>query len=157
MLKEQINTFSTRITQASKLGLVGITYEIILSYIQNAKDALDNDDTSIFNSEIKEAQKFLRDLQTSLDMKQAISRELMALYIYCNKQFVLAIVKKSAEPLTVITTIITNLHSAYSSILKKGDLSPAMTNTEQLYAGLTYGKHSLNETTLYSEQRGYKA
>lgn len=156
MDKERMQSFIARITQASQTGLVVITYDIILEYLNSATNLLKKDDIVSFEMEIIEAQKFLRNLQDSLDMNVGLSRELMALYIYCNKQLIDARIKKDSSYLDIVTKVITNLCDGYIEVNKK-DNSSIMTNTEQIYAGLTYGKKSLNETTLYSEQRGYKA
>ena len=53
--------------------------------------------------------------------------------------------------------IFRELREAFSEVAKQ-DTSPSlMEHTQQLYAGLTYGKGTLNETLLSGNSRGYKA
>lgn len=156
MKTEQMNSFTARITQASQTGLVVITYEIIITYIENAKASFTKNDFMQFQSEIKEAQKFLKDLQYNLNMELEISRNLMSLYIFCNKQLIEAMIKSTVGPLESVEKIINNLSTAFNEILKEDHSMPAMRNSEVVYAGLTYGKHALNETRMNSVNRGYK-
>ena len=153
MEKEKIQSFLTRITQTSQTGLVVITYDIILAYIESASNHISN--IEAYDEKLIEAQKFLRNLQESLDMTIDLSKDLMALYIFCNKQIIDARIKKDASYLDVVIKVLANLRDGFQEIAKH-DTSSTMANTEQIYAGLTYGKNSLNETTLYSEERGFK-
>ena len=50
------------------------------------------------------------------------------------------------------------LHSAYLQLEKEDSSEKLMQNTQRVYAGLTYGRYSLNEDVSYSYMnRGLKA
>lgn len=48
MTEEKIREFSLRISQTSRTGLVAITDEIIITYIEDAKKALGENDKEAF-------------------------------------------------------------------------------------------------------------
>jgi flagellar protein FliS len=51
-----------------------------------------------------------------------------------------------------------NLHDAYAELEKEDTSDKLMGNTQKVYAGLTYGKYSLNEdVTAVSYNRGLMA
>ena len=63
----------------------------------------------------------------------------------------------NVEPLENAEIVLKPLGEAFSEVAKQ-DTSPSlMEHTQQLYAGLTYGKGTLNETLLSGNSRGYKA
>ena len=69
MTEEKIREFSLRISQTSRTGLVAITDEIIITYIEDAKKALGENDKEAFLFNIGKAKQFVDDLSSSLDIK----------------------------------------------------------------------------------------
>lgn len=146
MEKEVIKEYAARIAQASKTELVVITYEIINNYIEDAMECYKNQDLEGFRFNIKKAKQFVNDLQANLDFNYKLSFELMSLYLYINKCLVSSSIRKSTENLPVCQRIIASLKNAFSQVAKTDKRGSAMPNSEQIYAGLTYGKSSmLNE------------
>ena len=146
MEKEVIKEYAARIAQASKTELVVITYEIINNYIEDAMECYKNQDLEGFRFNIKKAKQFVNDLQVNLDFNYKLSFELMSLYLYINKWLVSSSIRKSAENLPLCQRIIASLKNAFSQVAKTDKRCSAMPNSEQIYAGLTYGKSSmLNE------------
>lgn len=146
MTKEEIRNFSLRITQSTKTGLVVITYEIIINYINSAKECFENDDMEGLSQNIKLAKSFVDDLSSNLDFRYKISFNLMSLYMFINRNLLKANIRKNTELLDECIKIITSLKEAFSSIEAEDKRGGAMPNSEQVYAGLTYGKGSnLNE------------
>ena len=58
MTEEKIREFSLRISQTSRTGLVAITDEIIITYIEDAKKALGENDKEAFLFNIGKAKQF---------------------------------------------------------------------------------------------------
>ena len=52
----------------------------------------------------------------------------------------------------------TKLKAAFEEVAKQDTSEPLMENTQQVYAGLTYGKGSLNEVLMSRDEynRGYR-
>jgi len=146
MKKEAIQGFAARVTQASKSELIVILYEMILEVIADARQAYDAGDLSAFDKELKKAQKFMNELITSLDYHYAISYDLLSLYLYTNKRIITSIIKRNPVSLDSAEVVISRLLTGFEGVSKEDKSGPMMRNTQQLYAGLTYGRGKLNET-----------
>ncbi|NLK99652.1 MAG: flagellar protein FliS [Clostridiales bacterium] len=146
MTKEMIQSFTARISQASRSELVVILYEMTLARIEDAEKSYEKNDLSKFDKELKSAQKYVSELMASLDYRYKISYDLLSLYLYTSKQIIRAIVKQNPLTLQSAKVILKKLLTGFEGVSKLDTSGPMMRNTQQLYAGLTYGKGTLNET-----------
>lgn len=153
MQKEAVQAFTVRITQASKSELIVILYEMILEEIKEAKDAYANNDLTAFDKELKQAQKFLNELMSALDYQYKISYDLLSLYLYVNKGIITAIIQRKPDSLASAESVLQKLLIGFEGVSKEDTSGPMMRNTQQLYAGLTYGKGTLNETYIDPNDR----
>ena len=153
MKKELIQDFSLRISQASKTELVVIMYDIILEDIKAAKEALAEKNSEGVAHELKHAGRMLNELMGALDYTYPISYQLMSLYIFLNKQLIDAGREQDSKMLDDAADIFETLRESFSRISALDYSGPLMQNTQQVYAGLTYGKGTLNETCLDPSQR----
>lgn len=159
MNKEAIQSFTARITQASKSELIVILYEMTLVRIEEAEKSYRENDLSNFDKELKSAQKYVSELMAALDYRYGISYDLLSLYLYTNKHIIRAIVKQNPLTLQYAKSILKKLLVGFEEVSKSDKSGPMMRNTQQLYAGLTYGKGSLNETYIdpSNKSRGFIA
>lgn len=159
MNNEAIQSFTARITQASRSELIVILYEMTIAKIENAEKAYLDNNLKAFDKDLKSAQRYVSELMASLDYKYKISYDLLNLYLYTNKHIITAIVKR--DPLTLKNTksILKKLLTGFEGVSKVDKSGPVMCNTQQVYAGLTYGKGSLNETYIdpSNKSRGFIA
>lgn len=153
MTKEALQGYTARITQASKSELIVIIYELIISNTKEAIKAYNSKDFVTFDKELKQAQTFLRELMVALDYSYQLSFDLLSLYIFVNKQFITAIIKKKPDTLESAISILEKLLIGFEGVSKEDTSGPMMYNTQQLYAGLTYGKGTLNETYIDPDDR----
>lgn len=159
MNKETVQSFTARITQASKSELVVILYEMTLVRIEDAEKSYQESNLSNFDKELKSAQKYVSELMAALDYRYAISYDLLSLYLYTNKHIITAIVKQNPLTLQYAKIILKKLLTGFVEVSKSDKSGPMMRNTQQLYAGLTYGKGTLNETYIdpSNKSRGFIA
>ena len=129
MDRELAQDFTRRVTQASRTELVVITYEIILEDFRSAKTAFEKKDRELYEKELKHALRFLNELIGALDFSIAAA------------------------------SVIETLRRAFKEISLLDHSGPVMQNTQQLYAGLTYGKGTLNEAYIDPNEvnRGFLA
>ena len=146
MKKEAIQAFAARATQASRSELIVILYEMILTEINEAKEAYHQEDITTFDKELKRAQKFVNELTVTLDYQYTVSLDLASLYLYINKRIITAIIKRNPVSLDSAESVLKKLLIGFEGVSKEDKSGPMMRNTQQLYAGLTYGKGKLNET-----------
>ncbi len=159
MKQEDTKAYAARVTQASKSELVVIMYEIILSHIKEAKEFHKKGDLEGFDKELKSSQKFLSELMGTLDCRYVIGLDLMALYLFVNKRIITAIIRRKPDTLDSAEKVLKDLLIGFDGVSKQDNTGPVMKNTQQIYAGLTYGRGTLNETFLDPNQmnRGFKA
>lgn len=159
MTQEQIQTYTLRVSQASPCELVVIMYDIILDDVKNARNAKNAGDTKQYQNDLSHAVKFVNELMGALDFSQPISFRLMSLYIYVNKMLVKARVTERWDSLNDVELVIEKLRAGFDGIKDQDTNGPVMQNVQQVYAGLTYGKGTLNETCLNAQDynRGFNA
>jgi flagellar protein FliS len=159
MKKEAIREFTLRVVQASNSELTVILYEMILTELEEAQEAFENGDLAAFDKELKLAQKYVCELQATLNYSYVISYDLLSLYLYVNKCIIQAIVRRNPLTLQSAKSVMRKLMIAFEEISKTDKTGPVMRNTQQLYAGLTYGRGYLNEVNIdpSNKNRGFIA
>ena len=159
MRKELIQEFSMRVTQASRSELIVIMYEIILNDIEYAREAFADGDIATYEKELAHAGRFVNELMASLDFSIGLSYHLMSLYIFANKELTAAKVQKQPENLSGVADIFEKLLAGYKKVSEEDMSGPVMKNTQQVYAGLTYGRGTLNEmyVNMNESKRGFMA
>lgn len=159
MNKEAVQSFTARITQASRSELIVILYEITLAKIEDAEKAYQENNLAEYDRELKGAQKCVSELMACLNYNYKISYDLLSLYLYTSKHIITAIVKQNPLTLQYAKSILQKLLVGFEEVSKIDNSGPMMRNTQQLYAGLTYGKGTLNETSIdpSNKSRGFIA
>ncbi len=157
MEKLTTEDYVARIANATPLQLVIISYELIIKYIEDASDCIDNEKMFEFN--LNKSKDFLDDLKNSLDMSLEISRNLMSLYNYVGQQISYYRFSKKSEHAEEAKKVINELLDGWRTIEnQEEDKTPLMENTQQLYAGLTYDRSGkLSEYVETDAKRGFKA
>ncbi|HHV09711.1 MAG TPA: flagellar protein FliS [Clostridiales bacterium] len=154
MKKEAIHAFTARVTQASRSELTVILYEMILAELTEAQEAYGQGDLPGFEKELKRAQKYVSELMATLDYKYTISYDLMSLYLYVNKRIITAVMKREPEPIKSAQSVLQKLLTGFEGVSRQDKSGPMMKNTQKVYAGLTYGRGMLNETSLDPSTKG---
>lgn len=159
MVKEKLQEFTVRITQANRSELVVIMYDIIIADIDYAKELMEKGNKEQYVKECRHAQKVLNELMATLDYQYAMSYDLLSLYSYVNKRLVAGCMKYDVNELSEAVLVIDKLRDGFSAVSKQDTTGPVMANTQQVYAGLTYGKGTLNESAigLNDINRGFMA
>lgn len=159
MDSDMTQAYATRVTQANRSQLIVIIYEIILDHIKSGIKAYENHDLETFDKDLKQAQKFVNELISTLDFKYPISFDLANLYLYTNKRIITAIIQRKPDSLESGIKVMESLYKGFLGVEKEDFSQPLMENIQQVYAGLTYGKGALNETFIDSkeETRGFRA
>lgn len=156
MKKEKLQEFTLRITQSNRTQLVVVIYEIILSYMEDAKESLEASDLESFMEALDKSMGFVKELVGALDFQYEISAQLFSLYLYVNKCLNRARVKKDASELKGVRIVIEGLKKSFEEIAKTDKTGPVMKNTQAVYEGFTYGKDSKNQVFQNGEEnRGF--
>ena len=157
MTDEKKQEFTRRITQANSTEMVIVIYDICLLYIDEADSAVKNDDAAGLKHSVINIRKCINELIGSLNYEYTPAGELLQLYIYCSRHLVAVQTKKETQALEEIRSIISRLRDAYAQIAHINTSGPVMSNSESVYAGLTYGRGTLNEDVVGTPNRGFLA
>ena len=156
MTKERKQEYTLKITNASATGLIVILYDLAIEYINDAKTCFDNNDHEGARTLCTNADRVLGDLISSLDFSYEIAFPLFRIYEYISKEISMAVIKNDAGALDACVKMLCALKDSFEELAKKDASGPVMNNTQSVYAGLTYGKGTLNESTSYtSDNRGF--
>ncbi len=156
MNKGKSQEFAARVAEASRSELTVIVYDVILEDITEARDICDKDRAE-FKHLCLHASRFVSELMRTLDFRYDLAKELMRLYIYVNGKLNEAAFSGRVKPLDEAERVMPKLREAFAEVAKQDKSGPLMAHTQQLTAGLTYGKGSLNEVTLDETNRGFLA
>ena len=158
MKREDKQQFTLRITQANPTELIVILYEMLLCYLEDAENALHEQEIGLFHEAIRKARGCLNELIDSLNVKYEPAPTLQQLYLFCIRRLALGEARKDEALLAEIRRVIEPLHDAYGQIAKQNNAGPVMNNTQAVYAGLTYGRNTLTENMAdQSSNRGMLA
>lgn len=157
MTKELKQQFTLKISQANKTQLVVILYEMLLVYIEEAKQAYKAENKEEFRQGVKRAKACLHELMASLHFEYALSGNLLQLYAYADKKLTKADIRYGVEELAYVEAIMEKLHAAFETVSAQDTSAPVMANTQTVYAGLTYGKNNLTENLAdQGSSRGFR-
>ena len=158
MTKEQIHTYTRKITMANKTQMITIIYEMVLDYIDDAKESLKNNDEKGFLEGLSRAMNCIDELIHSLNVNYELGNNLLALYLFEKKQIIKAAAKVSSEELIHVINTFKKLHEAYLLLETENKEESIMINVPKVYVGLTYGKGRLQESIAGDfVSRGYMA
>lgn len=148
--------FTRRLSQCNSGGMIVIMYEILFTYMQDAQKAYESDNHAAMKEAIRRSQAVLDELIHSLNFAYDISSNLHSLYVFCKNELARSLYENRMDGLQEADKILRRLYYAFSEAAKQDTSAPIMSNTQQIYAGMTYGRTSLNENDMnYDHQRGF--
>lgn len=144
MKKEKKQEFTLRITRANKTQMVVILYDMVLVYLQDCLESFDKEDYKEYKWNIERAKDCIDELLNSLHMEYEIAGILKSLYFFYKRELTTAAVLQKKEMVLPVMQMIQELKESYEQVSSQDTSAPIMQNTQTVYAGLTYGKTSLN-------------
>ena len=148
MTEEKKNEFTKRIADAGRGEMVVVVYDIAISYLEEAIEAIGAGDKEAQSQALSGCRKSIGNLIDSLNMDYDISGNLLSLYTYFNKQLTLSRINSDVKEMQQIEDMMKNLRDSFAEVAKS-DKGPAMVETERhVEVGMTYGKGVLNENVV---------
>lgn len=159
MEKSKLQEFAARVTQANRSELVVVIYEAVLASIAEGKRCLAEEQIEEARLEISRARSLITELMGSLDMQYGISHYLRQLYIFAYHELCHVIAMRQPELFDHASDIFEKLLPSFQEVAKQDDSEAVMQNVQTIYAGLTYGRGTLNETigVEVDTNRGFQA
>lgn len=155
MQKEQIQEFTSKITLSNRTGLTVVTYEILFVYLADAKSALKEERWDDYKTSIRKAQKCVTELMETLNFTYDLSMELHRIYGYGKELLAKAMYKRSEAEIDECETLLRMLYESFVKVAETDKSPILMQNTEQVYAGYTYGRNDVNSSSDVNPSRGF--
>jgi len=144
-----------RISSATRTELVVINFDLIIDYLKEAHENSSDEKTFMFN--VRKSREFLREMKLALNMDYDISKEYLSAYRHIDKLEAAYLFSKDETKYSQAIELLEKFRKAWSEV-SDPDNKPVMHNTEQMYAGLTYGRGGrLNEYVDTQANRGFQA
>ncbi len=158
MNRDKISAFTLKIASSNGCGLISILYDI---YEEYETDALDNFKAGQVDEAVDALRKcaeVVSHLQNDLNFEYKVSGNLYALYDYVKRNISKSMYKADTDGLMEAKKVMDELGDAFKQLAKEDTSSPIMKNTQQIMAGITYSRDSLNESILGNQaSRGFWA
>lgn len=169
MTREEKQGFTLRITNANKSELTVILCDMFLAY---ANETLQELEKWNLHKEIPEMPQSLKDsfrhtkaclremIQSlpadaaSEDVKR-LMKNVLGLYRFAESEIIKAQAGRNPEALKHAIVVIESLNQAYAKVSKQDKSRAMMENTEQIYAGMTYGRNAIHESSNAGANRGF--
>ncbi len=158
MTDEKKKEFTRRLSLCNASEMIVIEYDIFFAYLDDALEAFEVGGEP-FKQAIRHADAVLQRLQDALDFKYELAGQLYPLYNYSRRQLALAQATHKKKMISNARNVMNKLYDAFVKIAAEDTSEPVMHNAQAVYAGYTYGKHSLNEQTVdvSRQSRGFLA
>ena len=149
--------FQRRLSQCNKGEMIVIMYDILFAYLEEAKEEHNAGNYEGYKDAIKQGQATLDMLMNALDFKYDISKELYRLYVTSKNLLSKAIYQNRTDGILEAEEIMKRLYQSFCEVAKADTSGAIMKNTQKVYAGMTYGRSSLNENLVNDNNRGFLA
>lgn len=159
MTKERINEYVLRVSQANTSQLHVILQDIIIERLQESLTIYEDAGREAYAAYMKKTQQFMQELMAGLNIGSAVAKEVLSIYLYVNEKIIASYIQRQPVNTEQLISIMQRLRASFGTVSEQDSEEPIMKNTQQVYAGLTYGKGYLNESCDLSQMpnRGLKA
>lgn len=149
--------FTRRLSQCNKGEMIVIMYDIVFAYIDDAKKAHEQGERETYKTALRKAQNSIDALTKALDFKYEVAKNLNQLYVHSKNLLAKAMYQNKTDGIKEAEDILKRLYSSFCEAAKTDTSGPLMRNVQQVYAGYTYGRKSLNENIINDYHRGFFA
>lgn len=147
--------FTRRLSQCNNGEMIVIMYDIVFAYMDEARVAHEGELYEDYKAAVKKSQSAIDTLIGALNFKYDIARDLHKLYVYAKNCLAKAIYQNRLDGLEEAEKILKRLYASFYEAAKLDTSGPLMRNTQQVYAGMTYGRNTLNENCFEDYHRGF--
>lgn len=158
MKEESKKAYVARVAQANPSQLISLIYEMMEECLTDTEEAIKQGNIGDYQKNMVQFRGFINELMGSLNYEYPISFDLRKIYVWMDKIAVEVLIQKENQKLTHLKDLVAKLKTGFDQVALQDERPAVMEHTQTIYAGLTYGKASLNETMeLGNENRGFRA
>ena len=138
MTPELKQEYTRRITSANRTGIIVITYEIALGYLNDSREAAKTGSREDCRRELRNASRCVEQLLAALNYDYVISINLMRIYNYVLECIRKVSCSMDLSGLDEPEKILRRLHDSFEEVAKTDSSPPMMSVSDEVYDGLTY-------------------
>ena len=119
-MKNPYQTYSNNaVTTASPGELTLMLYNGCLKFINQAKQAITDQNIEVKNTSIQKAQAIIQELMVTLNMDMAVSENLLSLYDYLNRRLIEANIKSDTAILEEVEGFVAEFRDTWKEVIQK--------------------------------------
>ncbi|HEY9577046.1 MAG TPA: flagellar export chaperone FliS [Pseudobacillus sp.] len=119
-MKNPYQTYSNNaVTTASPGELTLMLYNGCLKFINQAKQAITDQNIEVKNTCIQKAQAIIQELMVTLNMDMAVSENLLSLYDYLNRRLIEANIKSDTAILEEVEGFVAEFRDTWKEVIQK--------------------------------------
>lgn len=154
MNSELKKSYALRISQANNVEMIIVSYEIINTYLEDAKCSDIN--SYEYDNNLDMANRCIEEMMVNLHYEYEPAKSLKQLYLYMKKLIRDAKYDRNTGAIEEIQRLVMRLHDSYEQIRPQDTSDTLMKNTQAVMMGMTYGKNKiLDELTNECSSRGF--
>ena len=158
MTQEAKSIYTSRITNANATGIIDILFDMLFDDLADSEKAAEIKDFDALRESISHGKLVLSHLKDALDFKYELSYQLYPLYTFAQNSMEKTFFRGDPKGVNDAKKVISPLRDAFKEIAKNDNSPKVMQHTENMVAGMTYGRNDLNMTDAsYDRNRGFTA
>ena len=156
MTSEEIKEYTQRIIQSNRTELIVVLFDIYNKYIDESHKALQDGNNDEYKNSCHNASRVILHLKNDLDFRYPQSRNLYALYDYCDRCISKSIYSRDDKYLEDTLKVMSDLRESFVQLAQSDSSEPLMKNAEKITFGLTYDRNDVTGIQEnYDSRRGF--
>ena len=146
MTQEQKQEFTRRISQENHSGLILVLCDIFHTYGMDAMAAYEAENMTEYLQTIGQARRTMQELIDCFSREDALGKDVITIFRFIYGKLVRSEIRRQPDELDRCIRIVDQLRVGFVHLHEIDTEGAVMRNVHQVYAGLTYGKGTLNES-----------
>lgn len=158
MTQEMKQEFTRRVSQENHSGLILVLCDIFHTYGNDAMTAYEAGNETAYLQNIEQARRTMQELIDCFSKEDPLGRNVISIFRFIYGKLVRSEVRRQPDELDRCVQMVDDLRVGFVHLHELDNEGAVMQNVHQVYAGLTYGKGTLNESVqgVNYESRGYQ-
>lgn len=159
MTKDQIQEYTLKTSQANHSGLMVILFDVERIHTGDALSSYKAGNIDGYLRYIELAKRAHNEIMSGVNPADKAGAGMLKVLRFIYARLVKSAVTRKPDDLERCMAMMDKFKACFEELQKIDDPEPVMKNTHQVYAGLTYGRGTLNESVDVQNygSRGYKA
>ena len=124
--------------------------------MEDARTAYADGEWESYKEALRNGQRAIEELISTLDFSYELAGKLYSIYVFCRDALARSMYRRKTDDMEDAVRLMEKLYDGFVQVAKEDDSEPLMKNTQQVYAGYTYGRDDLVESFQSSDaSRGF--